>query len=173
MLAFNMSSSSLSRLIVILLLLFVIIITIPGSHSLLENYIFKSDKLTFESIVAQKGFRLISYDVITSDGYYLTLHRIVRRKIKECSLNSRKPVLLGHCISGSSVNFFINSEIVKSPLSPYKCGNNLGFCLAIAGYDVWAINFRGNSFSLGSDGASIRNPSYWSFSLGKYSTFTL
>lgn len=159
-------SSTLFAFFLVTVSLFLII---PSVHSLFFINHDDEEGLTFEQIIARRGYKLMSHPITTEDGYYLTLHRIVPPNFGEKSWKGkyRKPVLLGHCLSGSAVDFFINSPHDDS-LDISSCSNNLGICLVSKGYDVWAMNFRGNEYSQGSSGASANNPLYWDFSMDEF-----
>ncbi|XP_055852485.1 lipase 3-like [Episyrphus balteatus] len=91
---------------------------------------FAADRITTEKIAKELDYPYEHYTVQTEDGYLLGIDRI------PCSQsNDEKPcpiALLAHGISGSSIDFLLLRN------------ESLGFLLANAGYDVWAINFRGN-----------------------------
>lgn len=89
---------------------------------------------SFKQIVENNGYSYESHTVTTEDGYILSLHRIPG-KVGEAATN-RYPVLLVHGNLDSADDWVANSE----KLAP-------SFAISRAGYDVWAINSRGNYYS--------------------------
>ncbi|KAI8433094.1 hypothetical protein MSG28_013948 [Choristoneura fumiferana] len=85
----------------------------------------------FIALAAENGFRAEKHDVVTEDGYVLTMHRILPGE--NCA--RKKPVLLMHGLLQSSEDF-----ISSGPFAP-------GFVIAEQCYDVWCGNVRGNSNS--------------------------
>ncbi|XP_028968771.1 lipase member J [Galendromus occidentalis] len=83
---------------------------------------------------ALHGANLTSYDVLTSDGWLLGVHRVQNMEIFDPKLST--PVLLCHGFAAASFDYLSNRR-----------NESLGFLLADQGYDVWMINFRANRFS--------------------------
>ena len=52
-------------------------------------------------LIESHGYHVEEHEVITEDGYILTLHRIPPKK-SLLSNEKRPPVFLGHCLVGSS-----------------------------------------------------------------------
>jgi hypothetical protein len=71
-------------------------------------------------LVKENGYPVESHDVVTSDGYILTMHRIPRP--------GSPVVLLQHGLLDASETWVINSA-----------NNSLGFLLHDAGYDVFLV----------------------------------
>lgn len=78
------------------------------------------------------GYRIETHEVITDDGYILTLHRISHKN----NVGKRIPVLLMHGFIQSATDF-VN-------LGP---GKALSLLLCDKGYDVWLGNARGSTWS--------------------------
>lgn len=75
-------------------------------------------------LAKSKGYPAEAHDVVTQDGYILTVHRLP---------NPNKPVVfLQHGLLDASSSFVINFQ-----------NQSLGFVLWDAGYDVWMGNARG------------------------------
>ena len=88
-----------------------------------------------EMVVRGHGYPFQTHRVVTDDGYVLSLYRIppTHASANESSL----PVLFVH---GHSINtrfFLCNGE------------HSMLFALADKGFDVWALDFRGTSYSRG------------------------
>lgn len=116
-----------------------------------------------QEMVAFHGYPVLKYKVTTTDGYILTVFRIpgrynetVPKALREAK--SKHPVLLLHGLNSNSKTFIITgNEEGHGKAIPYQ--------LADEGYDVWLINFRGNSYSrehmwLSAD----TDPDFWDYS---------
>ena len=78
------------------------------------------DKMNVMQILAYWHYPGESHNVITPDGYNLTIHRIPHAN------SSKGVVFLQHCLLCSSADFLLNLP-----------NESLAFILADEGYDVW------------------------------------
>ena len=100
---------------------------------------------TTPQLIISRGFSYQLYDVVTDDGYILSMWRIVNDRISEDAM--KRPVLLAHGLTATSRDWLIAGPggDADSPLEPI--GDNMGFELAKRGYDVWLLDNRGNTYS--------------------------
>jgi lysosomal acid lipase/cholesteryl ester hydrolase len=93
--------------------------------------------MTFEEVVADKGFHLETHQVRTEDGYLLKLFRIRDKTIVG---KSAKVVFMQHGLFATAGTFI-----------KYADDNTPVFNLAREGYDIWVGNNRGNLYTHISD----------------------
>lgn len=98
-----------------------------------------------EQIIIADGYEVEKHQVLTADGYLLSLFRIPG--------NLTTPVFLQHGILCSSADWII--------LGP---GKALAYLLADAGYDVWLGNARGNTNSREHETIDPKMAKFWNFS---------
>nr|XP_056706474.1 lipase member M-like [Euleptes europaea] len=100
------------------------------------------------------GYPCEEYEVLTHDGYYLSLSRIPG--------GTKAAILLMHgLVTDGSV------WVANLP------NNSLGFFLADAGYDVWIGNSRGSSLSRRHQFLTIDEQEFWDFSLHEMGIYDL
>ncbi|KAJ9587463.1 hypothetical protein L9F63_028284 [Diploptera punctata] len=117
--------------------------------------------ITTPEQIKKNGYPAESHQVITEDGYFLTMHRIPSSP--KFPTNKKKPVVfLQHWFGGSSADWVF--------FGPEK---SLGYLLADAGYDVWLGNNRGNTYSSNHTTYSITSHKYWDFSFHEMGVYDL
>ncbi len=91
----------------------------------------------FFDIVLKRNLAVEEHQVMTQDGYILTLFRIPGKLFREVGkpVLPGPPVLLMHGLIDSSDAWVVNDDV-----SP-------AFVLSHSGYDVWLSNSRGNKYS--------------------------
>ncbi|NXI06141.1 LIPM Lipase, partial [Pachycephala philippinensis] len=115
-----------------------------------------SQKILFHGYLSEE------YEVMTEDGYFLSLNRIpCGRGDPGCS-GSRPPVLIAHGFSQDGGDWVDNFP-----------DNSLAFILADAGYDVWIGNNRGNSWSRRHLNLSLDSEQFWDFSFHEMAMYDL
>ncbi|XP_026542545.1 lipase member M-like isoform X2 [Notechis scutatus] len=100
------------------------------------------------------GYCCEEYDILTEDGYYLNMNRILG--------GSKSAILLMH-------GLILEGSVWISNL-PHQ---SLGFILADAGYDVWIGNYRGNSWSRRHKHLSVNETEFWNFSFHEMGIYDL
>ncbi|SCU99136.1 LANO_0F00914g1_1 [Lachancea nothofagi CBS 11611] len=136
-----------------------------------NNYVFPN-KLVEEVVNANDildiceahGFDVHEHVVKTQDGYLLTVHRIVSKRLSTRDLKLKRPVVYFHH------GLLTNSELFVLGQSTDKC---LPFLLVERGYDVWLGNNRGNKYSRKHINLSSKSRKFWDFSLDEYAIFDI
>lgn len=103
-------------------------------------------------LIESRGFIAETHYIASSDGYILTVQRILNPFVKNKA--NLRPILLQHAFQCSANEWIINSNGKLNDRREYiedneiGVGNTLGFVLAAKRFDVWLANMRGNKYSL-------------------------
>jgi lysosomal acid lipase/cholesteryl ester hydrolase len=114
--------------------------------------------MTPAEMVTNKGYIFEEHEVVTEDGYILTVWRVQK------NVTRNYPVILQHGLLDCSFSWFVNQ--------PHE---SLSYMLADAGYDVWVTNSRGTRYSTKhTQFTSADEPEkYWDFSWDEMAKYDL
>lgn len=111
-------------------------------------------------MIKSHGYPFESHEVVTGDGYVLTMHRIPFAR--NATTNNGIPVFLQHGLLCSSADWLVTGP-----------DQALAYYLADVGYDVWMGNARGNTHSRKHQWISPETKEFWDFSWHEIGMFDL
>ncbi|KAH8294693.1 hypothetical protein KR018_001518, partial [Drosophila ironensis] len=113
-------------------------------------------------LISQQRFPVETHQVVTRDGYFLSLFRIPYSPRLHNQRLPKPVVFLQHGLMGSS-----NSWVLGGRRS------SLPYLLSDAGYDVWLGNSRGNLYGRRHSSLTPQDSEFWKFSFHEIGVFDL
>ncbi|XP_045474750.1 lipase 1-like [Harmonia axyridis] len=119
--------------------------------------------LSITELLEKNGFPAESHDVVTQDGYILTIYRVPHGR-GGSGVNS-KPILMMHGLFGMAENYVV-AELMGS-------GTSMAGYFADRGYDVWLGNSRGNQHARRHVKLDPDKLKFWNFSYHEIAVYDI
>lgn len=111
---------------------------------------------TLQEQIERRGYVYEEHDIVTDDGYILKAFRVPGKASELAAGVQKQPVIMQHGLCDDGGTWFFNNATL-----------DLSLQLVDLGYDIWATNSRGTSYSNRHQNFTVDDHAFWNFTMNE------